>query len=75
MRYKEMNYFIYLGIFMVGGLLGVVVMSLVFLGKLGTSIDRLLGKNYQQNKIDERWSLDYKKNGVGVSTERDSYFP
>lgn len=70
-----MNYFIYLGIFMVGGLLGVVVMSLVFLGKLGTSIDRLLGKNYQQNKIDERWSLDYKKNGVGVSTERDSYFP
>jgi hypothetical protein len=49
-----MIYLIYLGIFMLGNLFGVVIMSLIFLGKLGTSIDVLLGKNYQQNKVDER---------------------
>lgn len=56
-----MNYLIYLGMFMVGSLFGVVVMSLLFLGKLGPSIDKLLGQNYQQNKIDERFLSDYKK--------------
>jgi hypothetical protein len=69
-----MNYLIYLGIFMAGGLVSVVLMSLLFLGKLGTSIDRLLGENCQQHKIDDQWSPEYKKNRVGVSTEIDSYF-
>lgn len=50
-----MNYLIYLGIFILGGMFCVVIMSLLYLGNEGSSIEGRIRENCDQNKLDEKF--------------------
>ena len=48
-----MNYLIYLGIFSIGAIVGVVIISLLVMDKLNTSNETPILGDHQQFKIDE----------------------
>jgi len=67
-----LDYLNYLGIFILGGMFCVVIMSLLYLGNEGSSIEGRIRENCNQNHLDEEFISNNRKTLSAFKPVNDS---
>ena len=70
-----MNYLIYLGIFVLGSMFGMLLMVIFFVAKGWSSIDGHLSEDCEQYKIDKRCFSNNKKTSSEFPLKEIQGFP